>query len=100
MVTAVAAFAAVVSYSHTYDLGRAHGQADAAARLLPLSLDAGFAGVAGRRQSGIRGERARRPPAVRASARRPVWHNPTSRQKAPCPSGAGIHGHRELAPVP
>jgi len=32
VVTAVAAFAAVVSYSHTYDLGRAHGQADAAAR--------------------------------------------------------------------
>ena len=39
MVTAVAAFAAVVSYSHIYDLGRAHGQAGTAARLLPLSVD-------------------------------------------------------------
>jgi hypothetical protein len=27
VVTAVAAFAAVVSYSHVFDLGRAHGQA-------------------------------------------------------------------------
>jgi hypothetical protein len=39
VVTAVAAFAAVVSYSHIYDLGRAHGQSGAAARLLPLSVD-------------------------------------------------------------
>jgi hypothetical protein len=39
VVTAVAAFAAVVSYSHIYDLGRAHGQAGTAARLLPLSVD-------------------------------------------------------------
>lgn len=38
-VLAVAAFAAVVSYSHIYDLGRAHGQAGVAARLLPLSVD-------------------------------------------------------------
>jgi hypothetical protein len=38
-VVAVAAFAAVVSYSHIYDLGRAHGQAGVAARLLPLSVD-------------------------------------------------------------
>ena len=36
---AVAAFAAVVSYSHIYDLGRAHGQSGVAARLLPLSVD-------------------------------------------------------------
>jgi hypothetical protein len=35
----VAAFAAVVSYSHIYDLGRAHGQSGTAARLLPLSVD-------------------------------------------------------------
>ena len=39
VVLAVAAFAAVVSYSHIYELGRAHGQAGVAARLLPLSVD-------------------------------------------------------------
>lgn len=36
---AVAGFAAVISYSHIYDLGRGHGQAGTAARLLPLSVD-------------------------------------------------------------
>ena len=35
----MAAFAAVVSYSHIYGLGRAHGQDGTAARLLPLSVD-------------------------------------------------------------
>jgi hypothetical protein len=35
----VAAFAAAVSYSHIYGLGRAHGQDGTAARLLPLSVD-------------------------------------------------------------
>jgi hypothetical protein len=39
VVCAVAPFAAVVSYSHIYGLGRAHGQDGAAARLLPLSVD-------------------------------------------------------------
>jgi len=39
VVCAVAAFAAVVSYSHIYGLGRAHGQDGMAARLLPLSVD-------------------------------------------------------------
>jgi hypothetical protein len=39
VVLAVAAFAAVVSYSHIYDLGRVHGQSGTAARLLPLSVD-------------------------------------------------------------
>jgi hypothetical protein len=39
VVLAVASFAAVVSYSHIYDLGRAHGQSGTAARLLPLSVD-------------------------------------------------------------
>jgi len=39
VVCAVAAFAAVVSYSHIYGLGRAHGQDGSAARLLPLSVD-------------------------------------------------------------
>jgi hypothetical protein len=39
LVCAVAAFAAVVSYSHIYGLGRAHGQDGTAARLLPLSVD-------------------------------------------------------------
>jgi len=39
MVCAVAAVAAVVSYSHIYGLGRAHGQDGTAARLLPLSVD-------------------------------------------------------------
>jgi Protein of unknown function (DUF2637) len=39
VVSAVAAFAAVVSYSHIYGLGRAHGQDGTAARLLPLSVD-------------------------------------------------------------
>jgi Protein of unknown function (DUF2637) len=35
----VAAIAAIVSYSHIYDLGRAYGGSYAAARLLPLSVD-------------------------------------------------------------
>jgi len=39
VVCSVAAFAAVVSYSHIYGLGRAHGQDGTAARLLPLSVD-------------------------------------------------------------
>ena len=39
VVCAVAAFAAVVSYSHIYGLGRAHGQDGTPARLLPLSVD-------------------------------------------------------------
>ena len=39
VVCAVAAFSAVVSYSHIYGLGRAHGQDGTAARLLPLSVD-------------------------------------------------------------
>src|ERR1700751_1278526 len=39
VVAAVAAFAAVVSYTHIYGLARAHGQTGAAARLLPLSVD-------------------------------------------------------------
>jgi Protein of unknown function (DUF2637) len=39
VVLAVAAFAAVVSFSHIHDLGRAHGQSGTAARLLPLSAD-------------------------------------------------------------
>ena len=39
VVCAVAAFAAVVSYSHIYGLGRAHGQDGTAARLLPLCVD-------------------------------------------------------------
>jgi hypothetical protein len=38
VVCAVAAFAAVVSYSHIYRLGRAQGQDGTAARLLPLSV--------------------------------------------------------------
>jgi hypothetical protein len=39
VVCAVAAFAAVVSYSHIYGLGRAHGKDGMAARLLPLNVD-------------------------------------------------------------
>jgi len=39
VVCAVAAFAAVVSYSHIYGLGRAYGQDATEARLLPLSVD-------------------------------------------------------------
>jgi Protein of unknown function (DUF2637) len=39
VVVAVAAFAAVVSYSHIYALGRSHGQSGTDARLLPLSVD-------------------------------------------------------------
>jgi hypothetical protein len=39
VVCAVASFAAVVSYSHIYGLGRTHGQDGTAARLLPLSVD-------------------------------------------------------------
>ncbi len=35
----VAAIAAIVSYSHIYALGRAHGGTGVAARLLPLSVD-------------------------------------------------------------
>jgi Protein of unknown function (DUF2637) len=39
VVCAVAALAAVVSYSHIYGLGQDHGQDGTAARLLPLSVD-------------------------------------------------------------
>jgi hypothetical protein len=39
VVLAVAAFAAVVSYSHIYELARDNGQTGTAARLLPLSVD-------------------------------------------------------------
>lgn len=39
VVIGVAAFAAIVSYSHIYDLGRLHAQQGTAARLLPLSVD-------------------------------------------------------------
>ena len=39
VVCAVAAVAAVVSYSHIYGLGRAHGQDGTAAGLLPLTVD-------------------------------------------------------------
>lgn len=39
VVLAVAAFAAIVSYSHIFELGFHHGQDGAAARLLPLSVD-------------------------------------------------------------
>jgi hypothetical protein len=39
VVITVALFAAIVSYSHAYDLGRTHGQSGVAARLLPLSID-------------------------------------------------------------
>jgi hypothetical protein len=39
VVLAVAAFAAVISYSHIYDLGLAHGQEGVAVWLLPLSVD-------------------------------------------------------------
>jgi hypothetical protein len=39
VVLAVAAIAAIVSYSHIYALGRGHGQDGTAARLLPLSVD-------------------------------------------------------------
>lgn len=39
VVLAVATFAAIVSYSHIFDLGRVHGQSGTAARLLPLSVD-------------------------------------------------------------
>jgi Protein of unknown function (DUF2637) len=40
MASSVAAIAAIVSYSHIYALGRAHGGTGVAARLLPLSVDA------------------------------------------------------------
>lgn len=39
VVVAVAVFAAIVSYSHIFDLGHTHGQHGAAGRLLPLSVD-------------------------------------------------------------
>ena len=39
VVLAVAAFAAIVSYAHIFELGRLHGQDGTAARLLPLSVD-------------------------------------------------------------
>jgi Protein of unknown function (DUF2637) len=40
LASGVAAIAAVVSYSHIYALGRAHGGTGVPARLLPLSVDA------------------------------------------------------------
>jgi hypothetical protein len=39
LASGVAAIAAIVSYSHIYDLGRANGGSGTAARLLPLSVD-------------------------------------------------------------
>jgi len=39
VVVAVAAFAAVQSYSHIYDLARGHGQRGAVGALVPLSVD-------------------------------------------------------------
>lgn len=39
VVTGVAGFAAVISYSHIKDLGASHGQTGAADALLPLSVD-------------------------------------------------------------
>ena len=39
LASGVAAIAALVSYSHIYDLGRAYGGSYMAARLLPLSVD-------------------------------------------------------------
>jgi hypothetical protein len=39
LASGVAAIAAIVSYAHIYDLGRAHGGTGTAARLLPLSVD-------------------------------------------------------------
>lgn len=39
LASGVAAIAAIVSYSHIYDLGRAHGGSGVPARLLPLSVD-------------------------------------------------------------
>jgi hypothetical protein len=39
LASGVAAIAAIVSYSHIYDLGRAYGGSYMAARLLPLSVD-------------------------------------------------------------
>lgn len=39
VVVAVAVFAAIVSYTHIFELGRAHGQFGTAGRLLPLSVD-------------------------------------------------------------
>lgn len=39
VVAVVAIFAFVVSFSHIYDLARAHGQRGTAARLMPLSVD-------------------------------------------------------------
>lgn len=39
VVLVVAAFAAIVSYSHIYDLAHAHGQSGTTGRLLPLSVD-------------------------------------------------------------
>lgn len=39
LATAVAGIAAVVSYSHIYDLGRLHGGSGAPGRLLPFSVD-------------------------------------------------------------
>ena len=40
LASSVAAIAAVVSYSHIYDLARAHGGSGVALRLMPLSVDA------------------------------------------------------------
>jgi Protein of unknown function (DUF2637) len=39
LASGVAAIAAIVSYSHIYDLGRAHGGTGVPARMLPLSVD-------------------------------------------------------------
>lgn len=70
VVCAVAAFAAVVSYSHIYGPGRAHGQDGTAARLLRSSR----VGPHGRKVADGRSHAAReQPDHAQARRARPVW---------------------------
>ena len=62
VVVAVAVFAAIVSYSHIYDLAHAHGQSGTAGRLLPLSVDGLI--VAASMVMLHEARNARRPPAL------------------------------------
>ncbi|MGD0608422.1 MAG: DUF2637 domain-containing protein [Streptosporangiaceae bacterium] len=94
VVCAVAAFAAVVSYSHIYGLGRAHGQDGTAARLLPLSVEqavrAAYVASVGRRCPDGRRGPGGSSPTCEASTRAP-WLSRRLRSGAAVSSSPAGH---------
>ena len=77
VVCAVAAFAAAVSYSHIYGLGREHGQDGTAGRLLPLSVDG-----------------------LILAASLVLLHEARNGRDAPAPLRAAARRHRDRVPEP